>query len=234
MSELQVSNSFTDGDVVSATNFNTNYSDIVTYVNNRNSAASTWDSFYVTHATTVPLIANNSTGTQSILQLKDNGTTVYEVFDGGVITQSGQIYGRATKTSDQTITGLSDQKVTFESASQVGSTFSTSTSRFTCATNGKYLLTVVVVHEHPGLIINPTSPPFYITKNGSQTYSQVNVYPGSIGATIISSFIYVDIVSLVAGDYFEVYSSDTYSYISGTVKVASSSAKTYFDFVKLS
>ena len=234
MADLQVTNTFVDGDTVSATNFNTNYSDIVTYVNNRNSGSSTWDSFYSTHATTVPLVANNSTGTQSIMQLKDNGTVIYEVFDGGVITQSGQIYGRATKTSDQVFTGLTDQKVTFAAVSQVGSAFSVSTSRFTCTANGKYLINVVMVHEHGGLIVDPASAPFYITKNGSLTFSQVNVFPGSSGAAIISSFIYTDIVSLVVGDYFEVYSSDTYPVVSGAATIKSASTKTYFDFVKLS
>lgn len=42
-----------------------------------------WQVVSAENATNVPLVANNSSGTQDIANLKDNGTTVFSVVDGG-------------------------------------------------------------------------------------------------------------------------------------------------------
>lgn len=62
-----------------------NFTDIVNYVNNRNSGSATWDTVQSTSASTVPLICSNSTGTQAIAQFQDNGSTVVSVLDGGYL-----------------------------------------------------------------------------------------------------------------------------------------------------
>jgi hypothetical protein len=86
MSSLSVTNTFVDGQVITASGHNQNNSDIVNYINNRNSGSSTWDAVSVSTNSGVPLTANNSTGTSDIVRLQDNGTTVFSVADGGVAT----------------------------------------------------------------------------------------------------------------------------------------------------
>lgn len=86
MTALAVTNTFTTGATITASGHNANFSDIVTYVNNRNSGSSTWDAVYATSASIVPLIANNSTGSVNIANFQDNGTNVMTVADGGAVT----------------------------------------------------------------------------------------------------------------------------------------------------
>lgn len=86
MANLSVTNTFTDGAVIEASEHNTNNSDITTYINNRNSGSTAWDAVKSEHATNVPVIANNSTGTQNIANFQDNGTNVLAIADGGATT----------------------------------------------------------------------------------------------------------------------------------------------------
>lgn len=238
MADLQVTNVFNTGDTVSATNFNTNYSDIVTYINNRNSGSSTWDAFYCTSATNVPLTANNSTGTQSIVQMKDNGTTVFEVFDGGIITMSSQTYGKITKTGDQSLSS-DGTLITFTSEDQVGTSFSS--SRFTCPSSGKYLVSVNACVSETTTAGVPlfTSSGFYVSKNGSQVYSQTcDNYQDGVPNFVVVNFNYTDILSLLAGDYIEAYANHTPYTGSGaeTIRKATSVNRgpQFFSFAKLS
>jgi hypothetical protein len=86
MATLAVTNTFVSLASITAAGHNTNFSDIVTYVNNRNDGSATWDVVKVTSASTVPFIANNSTGTSNIANFQDNGTSVLSVADGGATT----------------------------------------------------------------------------------------------------------------------------------------------------
>lgn len=54
--------------------------------NNHDTGSSTWTTVQATGSSTVPLIVNNSTGTQNIANFQDNGTNVLTVADGGTVT----------------------------------------------------------------------------------------------------------------------------------------------------
>lgn len=89
MATLSVTNTFVDGNTILAAGHNTNFSDIVTYINNRNDGSSTWDALRVTTSSAVVAIFNNSTGTSDIFRCQDNGTNVLIIADGGALTNDG-------------------------------------------------------------------------------------------------------------------------------------------------
>lgn len=97
MSSLVVSNTFVDGTTILATPMNTNFDDIETYVNNRNSGASSWERVLATNASSVPAVFNNGAGTNDILNAQDNGTNVFRVADAGnVVIGSAALATTAT------------------------------------------------------------------------------------------------------------------------------------------
>ena len=59
--------------------------------NNHDAGTSKWQVGSFENATSTVVIANNSTGTNDILDLRDNGTSVFKVADGGTITITGAI-----------------------------------------------------------------------------------------------------------------------------------------------
>lgn len=83
MAAPTVTNTFTNGTTADAAQVNTNFSDLVTYISNRNDGTATWDRVLVTSASAVPLIVNNSTGTANIANFQDNGSNVFQIVDGG-------------------------------------------------------------------------------------------------------------------------------------------------------
>lgn len=83
MAVLAVTNTFADGNTITASGHNTNFSDIVNYVNNRNDGSATWDALRVTTASAAVAILNNSNGAVNVLNCQDNGTNVLSVADGG-------------------------------------------------------------------------------------------------------------------------------------------------------
>lgn len=91
MTAPAVSVTYAANTVLTAGNLNTNFSDLVTYISNRNDGTATWDRCLVTSASAVPLIVNNSTGTSNIANFQDNGSNVFQVVDGG------DVYMNATK-----------------------------------------------------------------------------------------------------------------------------------------
>src|SRR3990167_2986543 len=94
MASLSVTNTFSSGATITASGHNQNFSDIVNYVNNRNSGSSTWDAVSSSSTSNVPLVCNNSTGTQNIANFQDNGSNVFSIADGSVVmTQNSQGIG---------------------------------------------------------------------------------------------------------------------------------------------
>lgn len=59
---------------------------IVDAHNNHDSGLVNWRQVKTLNATTVPFVADNSSGTNDIAQFKDNSTTVLTVADGGTVT----------------------------------------------------------------------------------------------------------------------------------------------------
>lgn len=226
MSELNISNVFSDGDIVNATKFNTNYSDIVTYVNNRNSGSSAWDAFYMTSATN-SAVFDNSTGTQDIAQFKDNGTTVFSINDGGYVNAPYQEFARAYKSADQTV-GTSDAvKVTFDTVSQTHSSMDT-TGKFTCQSSGKYLISCTLfIPTNLSVVPSAGAPQLMIYKNGTE-YSRHNNFEALQDKESYVS----DILSLSVGDYIEIYIQALTR--NGSPIIQSGTNKTFMSVMKLS
>lgn len=86
MANLAVTNTFADGNIITASGHNTNNSDIVNYINNRNDGSATWDCLKVTASSQVPLVVNNSSGSNNIANFQDNGSNVVTILDGGGVT----------------------------------------------------------------------------------------------------------------------------------------------------
>lgn len=89
MANVAVTNTFSANTTIESGQMNTNLSDLVTYINNRNTAAADWEACHVTTADRVPMQIDNSTGANSIAIFQDNGTAVMTIADGGVITTTG-------------------------------------------------------------------------------------------------------------------------------------------------
>lgn len=224
MAELNVTNTFTDGDVVSATNFNTNYSDIVTYVNNRNSGSSTWDGMWSKDATNIPLIANNSTGAFSVVQFKDNGTTIFEAFDGGIISYNNQSGARAYGAAQLLSSGVETQVLLATGESyDTGSEFSS--SRFTAAQGGKYIVSCSVRSTFGGFVGSTAYTVLISIKKNGTVVSKftrgdlVNSSSQPTNATVI------DLINLASGDYVEFFA--TASIASITISSSSENGGAY-------
>ncbi len=78
--------SFSSGTTISSSQVNTNNSDITTWLNNRNTAVTTWDAISVLNATGTSLIVDNSSGGQRLVDFKTSGTTSFKIDNGGVCT----------------------------------------------------------------------------------------------------------------------------------------------------
>lgn len=113
MATLSVTNTFADGNTITAAGFNTNYSDIVNYINNRNSGSSTWDAVSALSSSGVSLTADNSSGTSDIVQFKDNGSTVFSVQDGGRVLSTSIFDGGDGSASAPTFGWASDANTGF-------------------------------------------------------------------------------------------------------------------------
>ena len=201
MANLAVSHVFSTGDVVDATKFNTNYTtDIVGYVNARNAGTSSWENFYVTTAAIVPSIVDNSTGAYSIAQFKDNGTTVFEVHDGGFISSPYQSFLKANKSADQILTLGIDTKVTWESITQTESGWNAANNRYVINTPGKYYITATAVF-YASLAVSGVQK-IYIYKNGVAV-STYRFQPLIVMNSVPLSAS--NILNLATNDYIEIW-----------------------------
>lgn len=198
MTALAVTNTLSNGATILASEHNTNYSDIVTYVNNRNSGSATWDAISVASSSTVPLVINNSTGTQDIARFQDNGSNVFQVLDGGIINMASQSAARAYRnTSTQSLSGAT--KIEFNAESyDVKSEFDSSTNyRFTATTTGKYVVTATVNITTPSI-----APTIHIYVNGASV-----AFSTALGTTSGVSHSIFGIHALTATDYVEIFVS---------------------------
>ena len=198
MADLSVSNTFVSVQVIDAPLFNTNYSDVVTYINNRNSGSATWDSFYISTSSGVPLTVNNSTGVQDIVQFKDNGTTVMSINDGGFVNFQYQDFVYAT--ADGQFSTGAPVKINMTAVSQTHSNFSS--SRFTCSSSaaGKYM--AVALGNIAEGTIGAATVEIHVYKNGSLYSKKISK---TLNAGNNADVRLLDILSLVGNDYIEFY-----------------------------
>lgn len=210
MADLSVTNTFNAGDTVTAAKFNTNYTtDIAAYINARNDGSTSWDGFRVTRSGGVPLTVNNSTGTSSIAQFKDNGTTVFEVFDGGIIKTAKQSAIRLQKSTNVDISSGSITLISPFLDPSLSSLFfdlqseaDFSSGRITVLKSGKYFISPTFQL----IVIGDTSITFdlFIYKNGA-SISQMTKRPDAVSGVINSYQLIADIINLNSGDYIEFY-----------------------------
>ena len=215
MTALAVTNTLANGATILASEHNTNYSDIVTYVNNRNSGSATWDAISVSSASAVPLVINNSTGTQDILRAQDNGSNVLVVADGGVVTMGSQSACRVYRdSSTQALSADTITKIEFNAESfDVKSEFDSVTNfRFTATKTGKYLVTSSITVGSTAVIV------LYIYKNGAAITTLAESVTNTSRASIS------DVISLTATDYIEIHIKS----ISAVNTVTNGSDTSYF------
>lgn len=225
MTNLSVTNSFSNGAIVQASEHNTNYSDIVTYINNRNTGVSTWDGCSILSSSAVPLIVNNGSGANDIARFQDNGTNVLLVSDGGVITMGSQPCVRAYRgTSNQTwgTTG-SNVKIQFntESFDVKGEFDPTTNFRYTATVAGKYLVSTSILFSTSSAGVNEVS--FFV--NGA-VVSNSSHYANTTSAYTI---YLTDVLSLSASDYIEVNVKNG----AGTATVTFGADKTFLTIYKI-
>lgn len=228
MANLSITNTLVTGATVTASDHNTNYSDIVNYVNNRNSGAATWDACSISGSAVVPLVVNNGTGLNDIARFQDNGSDVFVVYDGGIVTAAMQSAARAFRnTSTQTFTDNVQAKVQFNGESyDIQSEFDSTTNfRFTATKSGKYLVSSSVNFT---LGASQTDCTIFLFKNGSEIARKPI---GGIVANTIMSIGITDVVSLVATDYLEIFC--TFNSIGTNTTVNSDSDRTYFCISKI-
>lgn len=123
---------FTDGTDAYGSQIEAEFNTIFNAWNNHNSGTSTWATVSALNATSVPLIADNSSGTNDIVNFKDNGSTVFKVANGGAVTITGGslIFGTSTAgilgttTNDSAAAGVVGELL---SASASNQSFPTST-----------------------------------------------------------------------------------------------------------
>lgn len=196
MTALAVTNTLANGATILASEHNTNYSDIVTYINNRNSGSATWDAVSVASATSVPLILNNSTGTQDIARFQDNGTNVFQLLDGGIINMASQSAARAYRnTSTQSLSGATKIQFNGESYDVKGEFDSATNYRFTATTTGKYVVCATINITSPA-----SAPVVSIYVNGAAVSIST-----AAGTTSGISHSIMGIHALTATDYIEIF-----------------------------
>lgn len=77
---------FTDGTVAYGSQVETEIANIVNVLNSLNIATSTWGQISILNSSSVPLIVDNSTGSQHIVDIKVNGTIkTYIGSDGNLV-----------------------------------------------------------------------------------------------------------------------------------------------------
>lgn len=146
MASVAVTYTFSANTTAASAEVNQNYTDLVNYINNRNDGSATWDAVYVASASIDPVGRfNNSTGTNDILRCQDNGSNVFVVADGGIITQATQPSFNVTNSAGQTnVTGDGTNYTvvfnteTFDQNADFGS------NTFTAPVTGRYLLTCLI------------------------------------------------------------------------------------------
>lgn len=86
MSAIARTYTFVDGTDAFGSQVESEFDTIYDAWNNHDAGTSKWTVISVLNASAVPLIADNSTGTNDIVNFKDNGTTVFKIADSGAAT----------------------------------------------------------------------------------------------------------------------------------------------------
>lgn len=196
MASLAVTNTLVNGATIQASEHNTNYSDIVTYINNRNAASATWDACSILSSSVVPLVVNNSSGTNDIVRFQDNGTNVFQIVDGGYVNMDSQSGARVFRnTSTQSLSGSTKVQFNGETYDTKSEFDSATNYRFTATQAGKYAVSSTVNITSPA-----SAPTISIFINGV-TFSTYT----ALDTTSAISHSVLGMITLAATDYVEIF-----------------------------
>lgn len=93
---------FTDGTVAYGSQVDSEIANIVNTINNLDSATTKWDQVSILNSSSIPLIVDNSTGSQDIANFKVNGVTKTRITPTGEITITGTGLGIILTDNDGT------------------------------------------------------------------------------------------------------------------------------------
>jgi len=164
----------------------------------------------------------NEYGSRSSLTVKDGGTIVQEIHDGGITDFPKQSRARAYKSSSQTLTGGVTTKIALAAKNydEHNEFDSTTNYRFTATKAGYYLVTAKLEVTPDGV---STDVLVYIFKNGANHAGNGIYRPWQTHVQV------TDIVYLDVGDYIEMY-----GFVNRTRPVSTHSASTFMAIHKLS
>lgn len=101
MGAVERTHTFNSEQMPTGNDAETEFSGIYDAWNNHNSGTQKWRVVSALNASAAPLIADNSTGTNDIVQFKDNGSTVWSIADGGnLVSATKKITGLAAATAN--------------------------------------------------------------------------------------------------------------------------------------
>jgi hypothetical protein len=133
--------------------------------NNHDTGTSKWGVVSAEDSSSIPLLANNSTGTQNIFEARDNGTAVLAVADGG--------------TSTITVTGGSAKGLVVNNGTSTGNILEAQdngTARLTVADGGTTTITAVDGGSAKALIVN----------NGTSTGNILELQDGGVASVTLA------------------------------------------------
>jgi hypothetical protein len=94
-------------EILTASDLNSEYNNIVNYLNNADAGSTTWSRVLVTNSSAIPLVVNNSTGSVDIANFQANGANKFRLDSVGAATFASTlaITGAATLSSTLDVTG---------------------------------------------------------------------------------------------------------------------------------
>lgn len=81
----------TSNTLARAVDIETDMLNLYTNWNAHDAGTSKWQVVSVENSSSTPLVINNSTGTNDIVDFRDNGTSVFKISDGGRVTITGAL-----------------------------------------------------------------------------------------------------------------------------------------------
>lgn len=107
---------FVDGTTAYGSQVEAEVGNIVTVLNNLNTAATNWGQVSALHATSVPLIADCSNGSQHIADFKNNSVIKASFSSAGLLTAVGATMSAAVAMGANKITGLANGTASTDAA----------------------------------------------------------------------------------------------------------------------
>jgi hypothetical protein len=151
MSLITRTYSFTDGTTAYGSQVESEVANIVNTINNLNSASTTWDIVKAVNGSSVPLIADNSSGSNNVIEARVNGVAKVYVSGTGVLNATNTIAMNSTKITGLAAATANGDAVRYEqfSPSRVLQVVQSTGTSSATTTSGTYAITSVTVTITP-------------------------------------------------------------------------------------